>query len=303
MSNGVGELTKNRSGYYRYTYNGKEYLDELDINLHDYGFRYYDPAIARFTTIDPLAETNHHQSGYVYADNNPIKFIDFMGLASAYNWDSGRYEDDDGNEISWNDVQNEYGLNNSVVQVSLLNSDSDLSTSQLVDVIGVSSSIFESNGLDGIVSYKIASSEEEYYNSGVGTGLTLGYEFKKGRIVPKGRTSWIQSDWGSDQNLDRSFINLRTHMNSDRSFNTGALGYTLAHETLHGLMGKASHYMTGRRYDISKSDDNEGHFNHFPNLLNGGTSQYGDQSSIYILYEHYIKLKNLKNKYRQSIRP
>ena len=33
------------------------------------------------------------------------------GADSVYNWDSGRYEDEDGNEVSWNDVQNEYGIN------------------------------------------------------------------------------------------------------------------------------------------------------------------------------------------------
>ena len=46
-----------------------------------YGARFYDPAIARFTTIDPLTEQFPHQSGYVYADNDPIGKIDFMGLS------------------------------------------------------------------------------------------------------------------------------------------------------------------------------------------------------------------------------
>ena len=61
-----------------YTYNGKE--DVSGIGLLDYGARFYDPSIGRFTSIDPLAEMNHHQSGYVYADNNPVLKIDFMGL-------------------------------------------------------------------------------------------------------------------------------------------------------------------------------------------------------------------------------
>ncbi len=76
----------------RYTYNGKEYIDDLDINLHDYGFRYYDPAIARFTTIDPLAEEYSFQSGFAYASNNPIKFIDFMGLSAASSVDMEKFE-------------------------------------------------------------------------------------------------------------------------------------------------------------------------------------------------------------------
>ena len=54
---------------------------QLNIVLNNYGFRFYDPAIARFTTIDPLAEQFPHQSGYVYADNDPIGKIDFMGLS------------------------------------------------------------------------------------------------------------------------------------------------------------------------------------------------------------------------------
>ncbi len=64
----------------KYTYNGKELNDDFGLGLLDYGFRLYDPAIGRFTTIDPLAELFEHQSPYVYADNNPINFIDFMGL-------------------------------------------------------------------------------------------------------------------------------------------------------------------------------------------------------------------------------
>ena len=63
-----------------YTYNQKEQIEDLEIMLLDFGARYYDAAISRFSTIDPLADQNHHQSGFVYADNNPISNIDFMGL-------------------------------------------------------------------------------------------------------------------------------------------------------------------------------------------------------------------------------
>jgi len=65
-----------------YMYNGKEFQEEL--GWYDYGFRYYDAALARFTTIDPLTEKNHSQSGFVYAANNPIKYIDYMGLDSIF---------------------------------------------------------------------------------------------------------------------------------------------------------------------------------------------------------------------------
>ena len=50
------------------------------VNIKDYGFRFYDPSIGRFTTVDPLTEKFAHQSGYVFADNDPIGKIDFMGV-------------------------------------------------------------------------------------------------------------------------------------------------------------------------------------------------------------------------------
>ncbi|MFA9391538.1 MAG: N-acetylmuramoyl-L-alanine amidase [Prolixibacteraceae bacterium] len=63
-----------------YLYNGKEYHPELDLNWYDYGARFYDPALGRWTTPDPLAEKYGFQSSFVYAANNPCRFIDFMGM-------------------------------------------------------------------------------------------------------------------------------------------------------------------------------------------------------------------------------
>ena len=63
----------------KYLYNGKEFHNDNDEGLYNYGARFYDPAIARFTTIDPLAENYTFQNPYAYAANNPIRFIDFMG--------------------------------------------------------------------------------------------------------------------------------------------------------------------------------------------------------------------------------
>jgi RHS repeat-associated protein len=62
-----------------YLYNGKELQDELDLDLYHYGARFYDPALARFTTIDPKAESYALQSGYVYAANNPVIFQEKNG--------------------------------------------------------------------------------------------------------------------------------------------------------------------------------------------------------------------------------
>jgi RHS repeat-associated protein len=69
----------------KYLYNGKELQDDFDLGWYDYGARFYDAAIGRFTAIDALTEKNHSQSGFVYAANNPIIYIDFMGLDTLQN--------------------------------------------------------------------------------------------------------------------------------------------------------------------------------------------------------------------------
>ncbi|MBB4038334.1 RHS repeat-associated protein [Dysgonomonas hofstadii] len=59
-----------------YKYNGKELDKTHGMNLYDYSARYYDGALGRFTTVDPLAELNYAWSPFAYVDNNPINFID-----------------------------------------------------------------------------------------------------------------------------------------------------------------------------------------------------------------------------------
>ncbi|MCG8332203.1 MAG: RHS repeat-associated core domain-containing protein [Chitinophagales bacterium] len=69
-----------------YLYNGKELNRDYDINLYEYGARWYDPAIGRFIGVDPIADDFPHLSVYNYASNDPIKNIDLHGLQGVPNY-------------------------------------------------------------------------------------------------------------------------------------------------------------------------------------------------------------------------
>ena len=95
-------------------YNGKEYDRMQGLNLYDYGARQYDPAICRFTSMDPLCEKYYNISPYAYCGGNPVNRIDpdgrdWYSYDGCYQWVSSTnetYKDKSGNK--WKNVGHTY---------------------------------------------------------------------------------------------------------------------------------------------------------------------------------------------------
>src|SRR5690606_29206103 len=63
----------------KYLYNGMEAQKELNIGWYDFGARYYDPAICKFLSVDPLTEKYPGMSPYAGFANNPVRYTDPTG--------------------------------------------------------------------------------------------------------------------------------------------------------------------------------------------------------------------------------
>jgi RHS repeat-associated protein len=94
---------------YKYKYNGKEWQDELGLNMTAMDFRQYDNAIGRFNGMDALLELYPDFSPYRFGFNNPNYWSDPTGLLeNELTFPKGNgtkpgqvHKDDDGHWI-WN---------------------------------------------------------------------------------------------------------------------------------------------------------------------------------------------------------
>ena len=90
-------LSKDRfTKSYKYKYNGKEYQDELGLNMYDMDMRQYDPAIGRWIVQDPVVHLS--VSPYTAFENNPVIFSDPTGADVS--------EDEKGTYFTGVDAQN-----------------------------------------------------------------------------------------------------------------------------------------------------------------------------------------------------
>jgi RHS repeat-associated protein len=72
-----------------YKFNGKE--QDAETGLYYYGARYYDPKICVFYGVDPMTDLHEDFSPFVYCYNNPIRFVDPLGLDTLNFDESGKY--------------------------------------------------------------------------------------------------------------------------------------------------------------------------------------------------------------------
>ncbi len=66
-----------------YQYNGKELNLDHGLNWSDYGARFYDACVGRWSSVDPMANLTPSHSSYSYALNNPMKFNDPSGMVAS----------------------------------------------------------------------------------------------------------------------------------------------------------------------------------------------------------------------------
>ena len=63
----------------RFHFNSKEDQSIFGTPYIDYGARQYDPAIARWNAVDPLAEKYYPVTPYAFCSGNPVNFVDADG--------------------------------------------------------------------------------------------------------------------------------------------------------------------------------------------------------------------------------
>lgn len=119
--------------HHAYRYNGKE-LDEVS-QTYEYGFRYYDPTIGRFTGVDPIASQFAQVSPFNYVLNIPNKLIDPDGLAPQPPND---YFDKQGNYRGSDNRGNDIRIITNSKEFSLNSKESALNNSKEIDAVYLS---------------------------------------------------------------------------------------------------------------------------------------------------------------------
>lgn len=189
-----GRWQNNQSVKNDYLYNGKELNTEIGLNWSDYGFRYYDATIGRFTAVDPLADIFHNipLSPYHFVANNPINNIDPNGL----DW----YRNNETNEIHWQKGSNEVEGHTNIGAIYIMEGPQDFIIHNQNEVVGT---VERNSNNDGLI---FLNRTEEGSDFTIGEFATSGNDPVRGYMLePSGPSTAIANQ---DQRIPEGLYDL-----------------------------------------------------------------------------------------------
>lgn len=218
-------------GNYNYKYNGKEYQDELGLNMYDYGARNYDPALGRWMNIDPLAEKYYQISPYVYVANNSLLFIDPTGMTIE---DPDKVVEKQKNNLNNSIKGLEDFISNGAMSEELGNKLIGFFKDNLAEISDMEKSdqvynVFKENDSTGSIVYYDKTTDKVMIGVNTDDYGLVGHELKHGYQFEKGKISLISDNTGygslydvGDEteayNRERQFKSGRSYFENPKAF-------------------------------------------------------------------------------------
>lgn len=94
----------------------KQQTDIAGFGFYNYGARFYDPALGRWHSPDPLAEKYYSWSPYNFCAGNPLRFVDLDGLAWRPTFTDNGLGDQVINGYEWVEPEESYDDNGNLLE-------------------------------------------------------------------------------------------------------------------------------------------------------------------------------------------
>ena len=188
-----------------------EKCQKTDVNCYDYGLRFYDPALARWHVVDPMAENHYDFTPYNYCLNNPLLLIDPIGADTSFANEASRNAFNE----TLNNARTAQDKLEAKLQKTLDKWDKNIISNRLERKADrLAEKLGQATLVNNALDFAINSSDMYHFE-----GFTP-VEAKDGTIVESGGSS----SWSTANN--RYEI---------KFWNTAAAGGTILHETRHGI--------------------------------------------------------------------